>query len=257
MPKLKSLFGGYGLRKNPVVSWLINITKPSKVVLDGHTFFLNRDDTTIFEEMTSGNYEAGEPSRYKSIIKEGDTVVDIGANIGYYTVIFSDAAGVTGSVYAFEPDPKNFEILRKNVEVNGCKNVKIFNCAVSDSTRKGSLYLNDYNSGDHRIHFSKGDRRSIPIDIISIDDKFPDLRPDFVKTDTQGAEVGILKGMKNVVRSARVISVEYWPYGLKKMGSSGEELLDLLTDYGFKYEIDRSLYTVENQQFTNILATRR
>lgn len=93
IPKFKKIFGGYGLRKNFIISWLINSIKPSKVKLDGHVFFLNKNDTTILEQMISGNYEPEETAKYKKIIKEGAVVVDIGANIGYYTLLFARAVG--------------------------------------------------------------------------------------------------------------------------------------------------------------------
>lgn len=96
----------------------------------------------------------------------------------------------------------------------------------------------------------------MPIEIVSLDDKFPELKPDFIKIDTQGAEVGILRGMKNIIKSARLISIEYWPYGLNKIGNTGQDLSDLLTKYGFTYELNSNLYTIENQQFTNLLAKR-
>lgn len=256
MPKLKKMFGGYGLRKNRFVVWLINAIKPRRVVADGHVFYLNRNDTAILEAMIAGNYEPEETTKYKSIIHKGDVVLDIGANIGYFTLLFARAVGSSGLVYAFEPDPTNFKLLQKNIETNGYANVKAFNYAVSDSIRKGFLYLNDYNAGDGRIFGSENDRKAVPIEIISLDEKFPELRPNFVKIDTQGAEIGILKGMKNIIKFVPVLSIEYWPYGLNKTGSAGQDLCDLLTKYGFAYKLNPDLYTIKNQQFTNILATK-
>lgn len=256
IPKLKYLLGGYGLRKNFLVTLLINSIKPRKVKVSGHTFYLNRGDTTVLEKMLSGSYEPEQTELFKNVVHPGDIVLDIGANVGYYTLLFAKTVGPYGLVYAFEPDPTNFKLLKKNIEVNGYNNIKAFPFAVSNSTRKGFLYLNDYNAGDHRIFDSKNNRKTVPIEIISLRDRFPNLRPNFIKIDTQGAEVEILKGIKNIIDDVHSISIEYWPYGLNKAGYTGKDLCNILTDYGFVYELNPNLYTIENEKSTDILATK-
>jgi FkbM family methyltransferase len=69
---------------------------------------------------------------FKGIVKEGMVVVDIGANIGYYTLIAAKLVGKSGIVYVFEPMPSNYECLCKNIEVNGYTNVVLIQKAVSN-----------------------------------------------------------------------------------------------------------------------------
>ncbi len=90
----------------------------------------------------------------QNLIKPGQTVIDVGANIGYYnTLQFAKLVGPTVSrVYAFEPDPDNFALLRKNVAQNGYANVVCIQKAVSDQTSKLKLFRNSQNHGDHRIY---------------------------------------------------------------------------------------------------------
>ncbi len=91
----------------------------------------------------------------KQNIHTGDTVVDIGANIGYYTLLMSNLVGNGGKVFAFEPEPKNFEILQKNLELNQIKNVIVEQKAVSEFSGIGFLELSS-DSGQHRISRRKG-----------------------------------------------------------------------------------------------------
>ncbi len=83
----------------------------------GHRMFLDRFDSLSLSVV--GRHEQCITELVQQIIKPGDIVLDIGANIGYYTLIFARCVGPTGHVYAFEPDPGSFALLQKNVQING------------------------------------------------------------------------------------------------------------------------------------------
>ena len=85
---------------------------------------------------TRGYYEPFITAFVKDMIKEGDIVIDIGAHIGYYTLLFSKLVGKTGKVFAFEAHPDNFTLLKQNVETNGYTNVVVENKAVSNYNGK-------------------------------------------------------------------------------------------------------------------------
>ena len=93
------------------------------------------------------------------LVKPGDTIVDAGANFGYYTIIGSPLVGDKGKVYAFQPDPTNFELNQRNVRLNGLTNVVLEQKALSN--RKGTLklYIAGENKGDHRIYQPNGESR--------------------------------------------------------------------------------------------------
>jgi FkbM family methyltransferase len=189
-------------------------------------------------------YEPEETRLVVRLLKQGDVFVDLGANIGYFDLIASGAVGSTGKVFAFEPDPTNLRLLRRNVEVNGCANVFVEPKAVTDTNRSVTLYLSSVNHGDHRIFASSDDsesnegrpRSSLPVDAVALDSYFPPgSRVDLIKMDVQGAEYFALQGMKRLLRENRhvVLMLEFWPHGLRETGVAPLAFLQELLDLGF------------------------
>lgn len=125
----------------------------------------------------------------KEVIKPADVVVDIGANIGILTVYFAQLVGPQGRVYAFEPEPSNFALLCKNIEVNGYKNVILEKKAVSDKSGKVNLQISESMTA-HRIKETDENDDFVEIDCISLDDYFRDYsgKIHFIKIDTEGIE---------------------------------------------------------------------
>ena len=122
----------------------------------------------------------------KKIIKQGDTVIDVGANIGFYTLFFCSLVGKTGKVIAFEPESKNFDILKKNIEMNNLDNVTLHQKAVGSKNSKVKMKISD-SIGSHQISNS-GD---IEVDCIKLDNYV--INANFVKIDAEGYEIEILK----------------------------------------------------------------
>ena len=241
----------------------------------GNTLYLNPDDKIITRIMLStGSWEPLETSLFLEHVKEGDTIVDVGANIGYYTVLGAQAVGSSGRVYAFEPDPSSFGYLERNVEVNGYKNVVLEQKALTNKPGTLRLYLATSNLGDHRI-YPTGDRAYVEVEGVTLDDYLEGLERnvDFIKIDTQGAEVVILEGMRKTLERNRGVklAVEFWPRGLEGFGYKASQLLAILQEHEFAIkDIDENLgvavettpaellrkYTVENRGGTNLLCTR-
>ena len=184
----------------------------------------------------NGIYEPMETEFFKDQVKRGNVFVDIGANIGYFTLIAARLVGETGKVFAFEPDPVNCTLLGKNIRANEYANVVTVQKAVSDKTGEIKLYLCE-NRGDHRIYDSHDRRASIVIQATRLDDYFRnyDGQIDFVKMDIQGAEGGAVEGMLEVLKKNRNLKMvfEFWPFGLEQSGTDPKLLLLKLTDLGF------------------------
>ncbi len=209
----------------------------------GHKLHLDPHDSLGLS--VRGSYEPFQTRLLQQRIRTGSVVLDIGALIGYYTLLFAKAAGPTGRVYAFEPEPHNYALLGRNVEINGYQNVTLVNRAVTDRTGSVRLFISEENSGDHRSYASSDDRESIEIQSVALDDYFRhlDIAIDVVKMDIQGGEYHALTGMQSLLsRSPSVtLATEFWPHGLSAAGIDPVGYLSLLFESGFlTYEIDET-----------------
>ena len=112
--------GRYGIVRK-LCRFLSYNLKPDWVEIEGEKMYLDDVDSLCLS--INGIHEKIITNLIKKEIHSGDVVLDIGAHIGYYTLQFANLVGSTGKVYAFEPEPKNFELLKKNVQINKHDNV--------------------------------------------------------------------------------------------------------------------------------------
>jgi FkbM family methyltransferase len=175
----------------------------------------------------------------KNHVRKGMSVLDIGANIGFYTSLLSDLVGESGMVYAFEPDENNYRRLTQTTR--GRKNVLTIQSACGE--KKGTLYL--YQSPDmnvdHQTYDSGESRHKIEVRVLSIDDFLKDKNqhPGFIKIDVQGYDCFAFHGMiKTVANAPDVLLIgELWPYGLKKAGADTDTYLNLIRRAGFEIRL--------------------
>ena len=169
-------------------------------------------------------------------VKSGYNVLDIGANIGFYTKIFSELVGEKGIVFAFEPESTNFKYLQQNCKQ--CANAKLINKAAADTTGVLKIYLSKMLNVDHRTYAIDDYSSVSEIDATTIDDclAFNNVtKIDFIKMDIQGFEMSALKGMSKTLKNNPELKIltELWPFGLKKAGSSALEMINFLNSNGF------------------------
>ena len=214
---------------------------PSLLIEDinGHFLYLDPEDQTITPALRwTRVWEKFQTELFKHEIEKGDVVLDLGANIGYYTVLFSRLVGATGRVLAFEPDPTNFSILTANLRLNHCENVSAFNLAVGKANGELELFLATGNRGDHRIYDSGDGRTSIRVGSVRLDDHLRHYHGpiNVIKMDIQGAEGDALYGMLDTLaRNPRIrLMSEFWPAGLRRAGTDPREFLDLVCMHGFE-----------------------
>jgi FkbM family methyltransferase len=165
-----------------------------------------------------------------SIIRTGQNVVDVGAHIGYFTIIMALLVGQGGRVFAFEPEPGNLRLLRKNLNFNAIHNVTVESKAVSDRAGRAELHMSADNTGDHRLYASAPGRKVCVVETVALDDYFQSLaRPvHFVKIGAQGLEPKILDGMASLIarnRQCLTVLLEFAP-GL--LTCAGHDLADFL-----------------------------
>ena len=203
----------------------------------------------------------------KNNVKDGDNVIDLGANIGYFTLILAKLVGPTGKVFAFEPDPRNLALLKKNVEYNNYKNVIIVPKAVSNVNDKCTLYTGQKTFGQNKIYKPKNTKiqKFIPIDseTVRLDDFFKTNglldKISFIKMDVEGAEFLALSGMKEILKLNKNIKIftEAEISYLEDAGSSYDQFIDLLTENDFTFSLadnrTETLTKVNKSQLEKIL----
>lgn len=164
--------------------------------------------------------------------------IDIGANIGYFTILMAMNCKF---VYAFEPDNNNYVLLHKNLNLNRIKNAVCFCRAVVEHD-EGEVKLHEctFNRGMHRIYPSKWCEGKVT-NVIGIrlddfnkaDDKFIDPIH-FIKIDIEGAELGALKGMKNLLNEFKPeLLIEFHPPTIQEYGHDPKDTYDFLLDMGY------------------------
>lgn len=250
---------GRGLRKIPGVklakNFAISQLKTQFAEVQGHKMFLGKKDSLRLS--INGIYEEVETGIVKKEVKSGEIVLDVGANIGYYTLILAKLVGSQGRVYAFEPEPTNFEVLKKNIEMNGYQNVILNQSAVGIEKGRTKLYLSEIKTGMHRIYKSKYCKDHIEVDIIKLDDYLTDnniyKNIDFVKIDVEGAELAVLEGMQETLNSNQRLKmlVEFVPESNIEFGVKPFEVLNFLKYNRFK------IYCINDEkkaanEYTNI-----
>ncbi len=222
------------------------------IEVQGSKIYINSKEESLSMKKTLEDYaknlihEEATTDLFKRVIKEGDVVVDLGANIGYFSLLAAKLVGPKGRVFSFEPEPKNYSYLIKNTELNSYNNVFAFPKAVSDKNGTTQLYICDYDTGHHTINQYKGieaygrgretKEQSVEIETVTLDSFLEGKtdRVDVIKMDVEGAEMLALLGMDRILRKNRNIKMfaEFFPLLIEKMGNSPKEFIrKLLEDY--------------------------
>ena len=203
---------------------------PVTIEVDGLRVQGPFDSRWMLGRMKAGLYEPLEVELFKDAVDPGTTVLDIGANIGFYSLLASRAVGDGGSVYAFEADPRNISHLHANVQANSSTNIEVLAAAVA--AEPGVQVFRMAAKPTHSSLFmSMGNvpvTATVEVATVAIDDVLAD-RPtvDVVKMDIEGGEVAALRGMTATLEASPNLRmfVEFEPPALEAAGESPEEFL--------------------------------
>jgi len=171
---------------------------------------------------------------WKEILRPGDLFLDVGANIGLYTLAFSRAVGPNGRVIAAEPDPDNLALLKRNLHTNGCHNVTVIEEALGDENKAVKLYQRQDNRGALSTAdiFGVGERNAISIRMRRADEVFAQFGiPRVAKIDVEGQEPLVIAGMGSQLPP--VILFEFVPELLRAAGHDPKRFLDELVGRGY------------------------
>jgi FkbM family methyltransferase len=181
-----------------------------------------------------GSYDSGIASVVKQLVRPGMRVVDVGANVGSYTLLIAKRVGPGGRVAAFEPNPEVYDRLLANLQLNSLDDrVELFRCALSEQPGTAKLYLprSGYRNRGiaSLVHYSDSQDRTIEVSLARLDDAIAHWeRVDIIKVDTDGHDYGVLMGAKGLIErhrptvlfeferdswpeaEARVVSLQRW-----------------------------------------------
>lgn len=148
------------------------------------------------------SYEPEQTCLFEKLIKHGNVVFDVGAHAGYYTLLSSVLVGPEGKVIAFEPNPDNYHHLDKHVKINRAVNVALIECAVGN---ENGYSMFEFGSGSGTGHLSN--EGAFKVQTVRLDDIVMDkgVSPDFIKIDTEGAEMLVLTGAKQMISDKRPV----------------------------------------------------
>ena len=233
------LIGNKGLAKNrlgnSVKDFLTRNCKTNEMSVNGYKMLLHDN-----MEISLRPYEPIETEIVKTHVEKNNIVVDIGANIGYYTLLM---ALNQAKVFSYEPEPKNFKLLQKNVNLNNfSSNVKLYNKAVSNYNGFSKLFLagaTDLNGGVivdrakggapgmHTLSNNRFGSNSIDVEVTKLNlDKI-----DFAKIDVEGHELHVLEGMKILPTK---ILIEFNPRYLQASGKNYNDFFHFIEKFTIK-----------------------
>ncbi len=231
------------LRHFPVlrsIGWLWDTLRPIYDLLIRHlgqkglVRVMNKTDTILISPSFRGISETYEPAVWNHVmtrIRPGDVIADVGAYVGLYTVAFVKRVGFEGKVYAFEPDPLNFDVLKEHIRLNDL-NDRVVLSQQAVGSKDGVARLN---TGLQSVSsLTKDHKQGASVDMISLDTVLYRSCLSLLKIDVEGFEEEVLRGglrlLADHVRSPRLIYVEVHPYVWSTIGVSDRTLLKLLDD---------------------------
>ena len=192
------------------------------------------DSTVSKRIMATGRTEPQFTEMLRRIIAPGSTVMDVGANIGYFTCVMAQGVGTSGRVIAFEPFARPRRYLQHNIELNGFRSVCVDPRALADWTGPGYVTLPAY-----RLERDPADAVGDEVDVVPLDSAAADWdlsALDIVKVDIEGAELRALEGMRSsIARWAPALAIEVHPGFLPLYGDSVDALEAFFEDVGYSW----------------------
>jgi FkbM family methyltransferase len=176
-----------------------------KKKIHGKTMYLDPFDKGISKELAIyGNHEPVATQLIQKEIEEGDVIVDIGANIGYFVLIEAGLVNGEGKIVALEPSPQNARLLKHNVEKNKIENVFIHQIAVGEKTGKANLYLSEKSNRNSLIPRNELEYKEIEVNVTTLDDLLEkEERVNLIRMDIEGGEFNVINGMEKTLKKFR------------------------------------------------------
>jgi FkbM family methyltransferase len=167
------------------------------------------------------------------------TALDVGAHVGYFTLLLARLVGSQGRVVAVEADPANHALLCENVIRNGATNVRVVHAAAAAVSGTATLSVCEDNTGDHRAYSWNSGRRTLTVPALALDELDPPFESlDIVKLDVQGTEHRVLAGLAETLRRCRpTVVAEFWPEGIRDLGDDPVAVIECYRSWGLRTRV--------------------
>lgn len=202
----------------------------SEVESDVGPLLIHAHDQVISPQLReTGTWEPSEGAWLRSVIHPGDTVVDCGANVGYFSLLAARATGSSGNVLAVEPEAGNLRLLRANLWRNAADHVSVVPVAASDARGTVALRRNATNTGDHQSH-AEAQPDDVLVPCLALDELLEGMAVDVIKIDTQGVDHLVVAGLRATLAAnpGASLLVEFWLDGMTARSIAPS---DVLRDY--------------------------
>ncbi len=225
------------LKNITLVSMGKNLKKPSIVDTGYGLFYVRKESHDL--HIISGSYEFKVRELIEKLSRGSNIIIDVGANIGKYSIL-ANKINPYSRIYAIEPERDNFNLLKKNIELNNIKNVTTIKVALNNKKGVGRLYKCKTNTAGHSLKIKMEEFEDVKTN--TLDNLFGELDCiDLIKIDIEASELDILKGAKKLLSRKKIknIIIEIDDTNMGKIEK-------LLINYGYK---------LERVQYNNYLAT--
>ena len=219
--------------------------------MDGHLLYVNERDWRMLPiTMDYTNKAIWEPETtkiVKQVVKPGQVAVDIGASVGYFSLLLARLVGKEGRVISIEPTSGNFKYLRHNIEKNGYHNVMGYKVAAWDKREMVGVMPHS---------FTKEFVQGVPVDDILESNGIEKI--DFIKIDVDGADLKALKGLERTIKRSPTLKMtcEYYPKYLAMAGENPNEFIEFLKKY-FDFEVIKGDYEDDHTDHWNLFCVRK
>jgi FkbM family methyltransferase len=212
----------------------------------GFKMFVDSRDVSIAPHLIlDGVWEEGTEAALRQLVRPGMRVAEVGANVGYFTVLMAHAVGQRGSVVAFEPDPSLAQIIRDNIEINGfTARTAIEAKAVADTQGELRFFATHRHRGNGSIlpgfeqlpDNPEDARDELVVPCTTLDAYFANDPPDLLKIDAEGAESAVLRGSAGLLAAPalRTIVLEFFPRFVEAAGDEPRAFLERLLARGYR-----------------------
>ncbi len=229
-----------GIDETKAADFIVKQVLGDDEIYDVQGFKLKRGRTTRIPILT-GEIDPAITLLIKKNVRPGMNVFDLGANFGWFSLIFSKLVGSSGHVYAFEADPTLIKTINDNVKLNNLDNVTVIPKAISNKSQVGEFSLNETYDTRSQLGAKSPKGKIIKIETISLDefcDENNIKQVDFIKMDIEGSEPKAIEGMKKIISSNPNLKIitEFNQNAIVSVESTPEQFIELLDEMGLDFK---------------------